>query len=77
MSDSPVMSHTSNPDAKSLRHRVLALRSGISELNGLWSKVCRLLFLSGQTEKMSYNMQCRGKEGTRKKIKRKKEDLFH
>lgn len=71
------MSHTGNSDAKSLRHRVFVLRNGISELNGLWSKVCLLLFLSGQTEEVSYNMQCRRKEGTRKKENRKKKDLFH
>lgn len=70
VSDSSQMSHTGNPDAKSLRHRVLALRSGISELNGLWIQVCLLFFLSGQKKEVNYNMQCTGKEGTRKNQKK-------
>lgn len=61
ISDSSVMSYTGNPDGKFLRHRVLALRNGISELNWLCGQGVLPPLPSGQAEEVSYNIQTRGK----------------
>lgn len=61
ISDSSVMSYTGNPDGKFLRHRVLALRNGISELNWLCGQGVLPPLPSGQAEEVSYNIQSRGK----------------